>query len=390
MTRQLYYEDTYASAFQAVVTDCQKADGCFWVTLDQTLFYPEGGGQPADHGTLNGIAVTDVQEKDGEILHQTEEALAIGTKVQGNIDWGRRFDLMQNHSGEHIISGVICETYHCDNVGFHMGADNVTIDFNHKIPTEDLPLLEQRANEAIYRNILLAVSHPSPQELQELPYRSKKELTGDVRIVTAEGYDCCACCGLHVSHAGQIGIIKILSAQNYKGGTRIELVCGSRALRDYREKNDTAAKISHLLSVPPAQIGAAAEALKAERDLLKKQLSQLKYETFRRQAAALPKETANYLCFADGIDGKDLIHLGDLFAASISGTAAVFTETPNGYRFLLFNRGAEVNALLKEMQACFGCKGGGKPNAVQGNVTAKKEDLVRFFAEKGFAMEETL
>ena len=192
----------------------------------------------------------DVKDKDGVVLHITDKPLTVGDVVIGNIDWNHRFDLMQQHSGEHILSGIICAKYDCNNVGFHIGKDTVTIDFDAKIPKEDLCMLEQKANTAIWQNVPSEVVYPTPQVLEEMTYRSKKALTGKVRILRMGDYDCCACCGTHVNKAGEIGMIKILSAQNYKGGTRLEIVCGMRALAEYQNKTENATIISELLSVP--------------------------------------------------------------------------------------------------------------------------------------------
>ncbi|MBR6652269.1 MAG: alanyl-tRNA editing protein, partial [Anaerotignum sp.] len=257
MTEKLYYLDAYATTFTAKVLECTEDKKNWKVVLDRTLFYPEGGGQPADMGTLGGVKVLDVHEKDDIITHTTDKPLEVGAEVEGEIDWERRFDLMQNHSGEHILSGVICQKYGCDNVGFHMGKEMITIDLNTKIPEEDLPWLEEKANEAIWNNVPVGIRYPSKEELDALDYRSKKELEGQVRIVNVGDYDCCACCGTHVKLAGEIGLIKIISSQNYKGGTRLELLSGKRALQDYRKKNDVSAQAGQLLSVPAEKVDGA-------------------------------------------------------------------------------------------------------------------------------------
>ena len=242
MTEKLYYRDAYATKFTARVLDCTEEKKHWTVILNRTLFYPEGGGQPADIGVLGGVRVLDVHERGEDIVHTTDKPLPVGAEVEGEIDWEHRFDLMQNHSGEHILSGVICGRYGCDNVGFHMGKESITIDLNTKIPAEDLPYLEEKANEAIWKNVPVGIRYPSKEELAKLEYRSKKELEGQVRIVNVGEYDCCACCGTHVKLAGEIGQIKIIGAQNYKGGTRLELLCGKRGtILHYVENNQAVA-----------------------------------------------------------------------------------------------------------------------------------------------------
>ena len=228
-TKKLYYDDPFLREFSAQVLSCEEVKGGFSVVLDATAFYPEGGGQPADRGTLGMIRVLDVHEKDGVITHLCDGGFEPGETVKGAIDWARRFDHMQQHSGEHICSGLICERFGCDNVGFHMGADIVTIDFNAEIGWEELMEIEARANRYIYEDHAIDIQFHRGAELEAIDYRSKKPLEGDVRIVSFPGADCCACCGTHVSRSGQVGIVKFLSCQKFREGVRIELLCGERA-----------------------------------------------------------------------------------------------------------------------------------------------------------------
>ena len=219
MTEKLYYQDAYRKEFSAVVEEVIDEDRFVKIRLDRTAFYPEGGGQGADHGSLtlpDGriLEIIDVQETDDEIWHVADQITppVPGTRVAGKIDWERRFDHMQQHSGEHIVSGMICARFHCDNVGFHLGEDVVTIDFNHKITMEEAEEIEQQADRYIWEDHMFEVLWPTPEELQDLAYRSKKELEGDVRIARFPGADTCACCGTHVSSSAQVGLVKFLSA----------------------------------------------------------------------------------------------------------------------------------------------------------------------------------
>lgn len=388
MTEKLYYQDAYATKFTAKVLECVPNGKYYDVILDKTLFYPEGGGQPADMGILGGVKVLDVHEKNDSITHTAEQPLEIGAEVEGEIDWARRFDLMQNHSGEHILSGVICAQYGCDNVGFHMGKESITIDLNTKIPAEDLPWLEEKANEAIWRNVPVGIRYPEKAELDAMEYRSKKELEGAVRIVNVGEYDCCACCGTHVRFAGEIGQIKIIGAQNYKGGTRLELLCGTRALRDSRRKNDITAEIGRFLSVPAEKTDAAVKNLLAERDTMAQAMSQLKWNYFTLQAEQISAETERILFFGDGLNSKDMTHFADLLLKRGAKCTAVFSKAGEGYAFVLLSGegSGEARVLAEEMKAAFGCKGGGKPDAVQGRVNTEKKALQDFFAAKGFWM----
>ena len=263
-TEKLYYADPFLTDFTATVLDCQPGKNGYLVTLDRTAFYPEGGGQPADHGVLDRAAVTDVHEKNGVILHNVDRAVEIGKTVTGAIDWGRRFDHMQQHSGEHICSGLICERFHCDNVGFHMGADIVTIDFNADISWEELLEIEAKANQYLYENHPIDIQFHRGAELEAIDYRSKKALEGDVRIVAFPGADCCACCGTHVLRSGQVGLVKFLSVQKFREGVRIELLCGKRALEYLSKTWEQAKAIGQRLSVKPVDSEAAVERLEGE------------------------------------------------------------------------------------------------------------------------------
>ncbi len=388
MTEKLYYQDAYATKFTAKVLECTEDKQGYKVVLDRTLFYPEGGGQPADMGTLGGVNVLDVHEKNDIITHTTDKPLEVGAEVEGEIDWERRFDLMQNHSGEHILSGVICGKYGCDNVGFHMGKEIITIDLNTKIPDADLPWLEEKANEAIWTNAPVGIRYPSKEELDALEYRSKKELEGQVRIVNVGEYDCCACCGTHVKLAGEIGQIKIIGAQNYKGGTRLELLCGKRALQDYRKKNDVANEAGRLLSVPGVKADSAVKNLLAERDELIQTLNQLKWKCFTQKAEQVAEGTENILFFGDGLNSKDMTHFADLLLKKGAKRTAVFSKNGEGFAFVLLSTEKDARTFADEMKEPFGCKGGGKPDAVQGRVGAEKKELQAFFEGKGFLIEE--
>ena len=225
MTEKLYERDSFLTHFSARVLDCRADRQGFWVELDRTAFFPEGGGQPWDTGTLSGVAVREVHIQNEKILHLCAQALEPGSTVEGEIDWHRRFDLMQQHSGEHIVSGLAHQKFGCENVGFHLGAERVTIDLSVELSAEDLRWLEDAVNRYIWEDRPVLVSCPAPEELQKIPYRSKKALTGQVRIVEFPGADLCACCGTHVNTAGQVGLVKLLSWGKFRSGLRIELVC---------------------------------------------------------------------------------------------------------------------------------------------------------------------
>lgn len=389
MTEKLYYKNAYETKFTGCILFCQKSkEGSYHIILDKTLFYPEGGGQPGDKGVLGGVSVFDVHEKNGEIIHYTDGPLEVGLEVMGEIDWDNRFDLMQNHSGEHILSGIICKKYGCDNVGFHMGKDSITIDFNTQIPGEDLPCLEEKANEAIWLNTPLSISYPSKEELGALDYRSKIEITGEVRIVQAGEYDCCACCGTHVKLAGEIGMIKIVSAQNYKGGTRLELLCGKRGLAHYRKIHQAASEVAKALSVPEDKIDGALSKVFSEKDSLIQEVKKWKWESFLNKIDKLPKNEENSLILEDGLNGKDMTALADLAAAKTGGRALILTPSDSGFSFVLVSRKKDARTIVEEMKKIFDCKGGGKDEAVQGKLNGERVKIIHYFQGNGFILAE--
>ena len=386
--KKLYYADSHLKEFTAVVTGCAEAKGGWAVTLDATAFYPTGGGQECDLGVLGGANVLDVKEQGEDIIHLCDAPLEVGSRVAGAIDWQRRFDHMQQHSGEHLVMGQIFQKFGYHNVGFHMGKEMITIDLNTKIPEEDLPWLEEKANEAIWNNAPVGIRYPSKEELDALDYRSKKELEGQVRIVNVGEYDCCACCGTHVRLAGEVGLIKIISSQNYKGGTRLELLCGKRALQDFRKKNDVAAEAGKLLSVPAEKVDGAVKNVLAERDALNQTLTQLKWKYFSLKAEQVAEGTENILFFGEGLNSKDMTSFADLLLKKGAKRTAVFSPSGDGFAFVLLSTEKDGRDFADAMKEPFACKGGGKPDAIQGRVTGTKKGIKAFFEEKGFLVEE--
>lgn len=281
---KLYYKDVYQRKFHAKVVQCRPGKKGYEVALDQTAFYPEGGGQPYDTGTLGKAKVLEVHSKDGEVWHDTDCPLEVGSQVEGNIDWDRRFDLMQQHSGEHLVSGLIHEKYGYDNVGFHMGTDRITIDFNGIVPEEDLPKLEEKINEVIWENIQTRVLYPTEEELKQLCYRSKKELSGWVRLVEFPGTDLCACCGLHVTYTGEIGMVKLLSVQKFREGVRMEMISGKRVLDYLNEISEQNHQISVQLSAKPGETAAAVRRLAEENFRLRGRVMDMEAEAFEQEA----------------------------------------------------------------------------------------------------------
>ena len=379
-TKKLYYDNPFLQRFAAVVTACEEAKGGWAVTLDQTAFYPEGGGQPYDTGTLGGVKVLEVHEKGGVVTHLCGAPLAVGESIEGEIDWARRFDHMQQHSGEHICSGLICARFHCDNVGFHMGTDTVTIDFNADISWDALAEIEEAANRYIYEDHPIDIQLHRGAELDAIDYRSKKPLEGDVRIVTFPQADCCACCGTHVARSGQVGLVKFLSVQRFRDGVRIELLCGGRALRYLSSCWEQSLHIAQALSVKPTASFAGVERLLTELSALKQRCARLEESVFA-QTAAQYEGKGDVLLFEDEMSGDSLRKLCDAVASTCGGRCAVFAGTDGAYKYAIGLVSGDLRELTKKLNAELSGRGGGKPNFVQGSVAAARRAVEKFFCE---------
>lgn len=378
-TRKLYYEDCHMSRFTARVLSCTQTEKGFEMILDATAFYPEGGGQAADTGMLGNVHVLDTRERGEEIVHLCDGALEVGTQVEGVLDYEARFIRMQQHSGEHIVSGILHRRYGCSNTGFHMGSERTVIDFDAVIPPEALPEIEQEANSAIWHNIPIRCWYPSPEELPTVPYRSKKALPWPVRIVEIPGFDTCACCGTHVASAGEIGLIKLFSAIPFRGGTRIEMACGIPALRFMNAVYDQNLQVSRLFSAPVTQTGAAAKQFSDQLAAQKYRIVELERKIFAATAAGYAGK-GDVLHFEDSLDSTGIRELADAIAETCGGTAAVFSgDDTNGYGFCLVTRNGDLRQFCKEMTASLNGRGGGKPICQQGRVSAKQSGIEEFF-----------
>ena len=381
-TKQLYYVNPHISRFSARVLSCEETGKGFAVILDQTAFYPEGGGQAADTGLLGTARVLDVREQNEFIVHFCDSALPVNAAVEGIIDYDLRFDRMQQHTGEHIVSGLINARYGYHNTGFHMGTESTTIDFDGVIPAEDLPLLEMQANEAVWKNLAVNCWIPSPQELPGVTYRTKRALPWPVRIVQVPGYDSCACCGTHVTHTGEVGVIKLLSAIPFRGGTRMEMACGRRALAILNNAYDQNRQVSQAFSAKMQETGEAARKMNELAAAQKYRITGLEKQIFAGIAAGYTG-AGNVLHFEADLDGTGVRELADAIAASCGGTASVFSGNDgDGYAFCLIARNGDLRQLGREMVSTLQGRGGGKPNCQQGRVQTDRASIEAFFAEK--------
>ena len=377
-TRRLFYEDSHLTEFTATVTSCAPAEGGWRITLDATAFYPEGGGQACDLGTLGGARVLDVQEMKDEIFHLCDSPLEIGAAVTGRIDWARRFDLMQQHSGEHIVSGIICGRFGYHNVGFHVGSDRMEIDFDGPVPLDALTEIERLANEAVWQNLPLRCWYPSEEELPSVPYRSKKALEYPVRIVEFPGVDSCACCGVHVKNTGEIGLIKLISCVKFHSGVRIELCCGSRALALTQAVFAQNKLVSQAFSAKMLETGAAATKMNEQLAAEKLRANTLQTQLLRQTAQSY-ENAGNVLHFEENLTGTQLRELADAIAKVCSGRAAVLSGSGNSWNICMLHPGGDLNPVIARLKEAFPARGGGKPGSFQGTVQAERAALEAFF-----------
>ena len=380
---ELYYQDAYLREFEAEVVSCTPMKNGWAVTLNRTAFYPEGGGQPGDHGTIGGIEVFDTHTRDGAVVHCLREPIEPGTPVHGVIDWERRFDLMQQHSGEHIFSGLIHKCFGYENIGFHLGEDTVTLDFSGPLTEADLLKIELMANEHIWGNSETQISYPSEEELESLEFRSKKELHGTVRIVTFPGADVCACCGTHVRFAGEIGLIKVLFWQNRKSGTRVDIVCGRRALNYVRDIYAENMKISHLLSANVKETSSAVERTLHELGVLRGERHRAALTALEAEKSALHDGMPLAILFTDGIDTRDLrTFCNQIIEEKKIGTCAAFSRKEEGYQYVILSRSADLRPIGTALNTAFSGRGGGQAEMIQGALSGAESDIRTFLEEQ--------
>lgn len=396
-TIKLYDMDAYATEFEADIICCEpnKADDKrFDIILNQTLFFPEEGGQSPDMGILGGYRVVDVQIKNGVITHTVETSagdccetekkaeLAAGVHVQGKIDWQHRFYNMQQHSGEHIFSGIVHRRFGFENVGFHLSDSVVTMDFSGVLSPEDIAEVEHEVNVAISKNIPIEVTYPSRDELAQLEYRSKIEIEGQVRIVTVPGYDVCACCAPHVKRTGEIGMLKVMNYQNYKGGIRVSILCGFRALEAFRQKCDIISELMGIFTTNQEALVDNVTKLKAVNQSLKSELGTAKSALLDYKVAELPTDTDNAVLFEGGIDTNTARNCVNALVEKYSGFSAFFMgNDEEGYSFIIGSKNADCNTVAAALRNKLGARGGGKPVMVQGSVKAAKSEIEEVLKE---------
>ena len=381
MTEKLFYTDSHMQEFTAEVVSCRPCDNGYEAVLSRTAFFPEGGGQAADTGVIDGIRVYDVQEKGEQIFHYLEGELEEGKTVTGQIDWDKRFSRMQQHSGEHIVSGIVHARFGYDNVGFHMSSDVLTVDLSGVLSETQLAEIEAETNRKIWENSEVEITYPSREELDKLDYRSKKELTGQVRLVRFPGSDLCACCGTHVTHTGEIGAVKILTVENFHEGIRLTMICGKRVMDYLNMVNDQNRQVSMKLSAKIGETAAAVTRLQDENFRLKGQVNHM-FDELCTVEAKNWEGAGSVLLFHEGLEADQVRRMADAVMQKCSGCCAVFSANGDGsYKYAIGEQNGDLRQFTKEMNAALNGRGGGKPFFVQGSVQAAEEEIRRFFEQ---------
>lgn len=375
MQERIYYKDNYLTEFDAKVMDCINDNGLIKVVLNDTAFYPEGGGQKADIGKIDDVNVIDVQEKNGIVYHTVDKEIEIGKEVKCKVDFETRFSNMQHHTAEHIVSGLVCSKYNAENVGFHMGKDAVTIDFNVLLNKEQLMEIEQLSNEAVFKNVPIKVTNYTKEEASKIKYRSKKELEGIIRIVEIPGYDICACCGIHVARTGEIGIIKLLDVEKYKSGCRVSLLCGKKALGNYNNIYNQIDETSTLLSVKHNEIIDNVKELLDKNNELKHQNLYLKYQMFDMEISNKNIDENQFIVKEKLEPSEMKVFCTKLQDKALDISGVFSKENDELYRFQIMSKKSDLKPLAQRMISEYNGKGGGSNNLIQGQLNITDEQV---------------
>ena len=389
MTEELYYTSAYITEFVAKVVSCkasEKYKDKFEVVLDKTAFFPEQGGQGCDGGVLKfGQDETEAKVEyvgiaGAIITHIVDREIPAGTEVYGTIDWAHRFSNMQQHTGEHIFSGLVNARFGYDNVGFHLSDSEVTMDYNGPITQEEIREIEMKANEVIWDNLEVLCEFPSEDKLKEIPYRSKKELSGDVRIVTIPGVDICACCAPHVIRTGEIGILKVVGLQNYKGGVRVNILCGKRALEYISKQVDIVSELSGKFTTSADKVMTSVNKLSEENMELKSRLAEAMDSLIEYEVKEIDPALENVVIVRDGLDNNSMRKLVNLLTEDHKGYCGVFSSAgDNNYRYIIgsSDAGRDCREVANVLRSEFGAKGGGSAQMVQGSLTTEDIEKIK-------------
>ena len=379
MTEKLYYIDAYTSQFSATVLSCEPEGDLFAVTLDRTAFFPEEGGQYADTGYIENVRVLDAKERGGIIYHMTSEPVTVGATLECGIDFADRYEKMQCHTAEHILSGLIHKNFGFDNVGFHLGDDYVTMDISGVLSRAELDMIEDMANEAVFKNVAVTAVFPTAEELPALEYRAKLDITENVRIVNIEGYDSCACCAPHVARTGECGLIKILDFQKLRGGIRMFITAGRRALLGYRELFRSAGEISRLLSVPKSEVAAGVEKLAADLEAERAAFKSYRLAVVKEKAAALAPCDANAVVRLNGLTPEELRIYATEAYNKVGGILVAVCGVDGDYKYVIASNTVDLKPIIKDINSSLFGRGGGSSSMAQGSFAATISEIERYF-----------
>lgn len=377
-TDKLYDIDSYMSTFDALVLSCEKYEGGYNIVLDRTAFFPEEGGQTADTGVIGNAKVLNVKEKDGILFHYCDLPLEVGKVHTAHLDFDARFDKMQNHTGEHIVSGITHSLYGYENVGFHLSDNLVSLDFDGPLTREQLDKIEVLANRAICENVPIKAYYPSSQELKKINYRSKLDLEENVRIVTIEGYDNCACCAPHLKTSGEVGIIKLLDFEKHKNGVRIYIKCGMRALCDYRERYHSTQKISQLLCSKQDEVALSVAALCEEKEEMKYKMGGLQKKVIDYAIKSITPPEENLIVFEDDLDADNMRYYAN-GATPLCKIFAIFVGKDGNYNYICSSKSENMKGFAVSLNKSLNGRGGGSERMIQGTVYADKNQIKSFF-----------
>ncbi len=377
MTQKLYYENQYIKEFEAEVISCEKRDDeKYDVVLTKTAFFPEGGGQDADSGKIDGVHVEYVFEKGDDVCHITEKAVEVGKNVKCEIDYKKRFRLMQIHSGEHIFSGTAHELYGAENTGFHVGHDGVVVDFDRVLTPEQIEKVEKITNEIIWQNRRISSSFPTADEAERISFRSKKEISGQIRLITIENCDICACCGIHTKSTGEVGILKVISSAKKRQGSSLTMLIGQDAFFDYQAKHRQLAMISSSLALKPLEVAEGVEKLKNEIASLKYEMGQMKLNIFKEKIESYTGETG--IIFEKDLTPDEVRKMCDMLAEKVTVAAVFCGDDDSGYKYTIASRKKDLRQLAKNFNSSCAGRGGGKPEMVQGTASECREKIEKF------------
>ena len=380
-TEKIYDTQPHKYDFTANVLSCEQKEGAFEVTLDKTAFFHEGGGQECDTGKIGDARVSYVYEKDGTVYHVCDKAAS--GEALCSVDAAPRFSRMQNHSAEHIVSGIIHSLFGYDNVGFHLGDDRVTLDINGKLGKDDIERVELLANEAVWKNLPVRVKYISPDETEKTEYRYKKEIEGRIRVVTIEGVDSCACCAPHVERTGEIGMIKLVDPMNYKGGTRVFMLAGDKAFADYSERYRQTREISVMLSAKQGEICDAVSRLAAELEKEKAALSEKKKEIASYIVKEAVQTSGEKIIFVSDLDGGSIRRVVNACVERDGALCALFSlSARGGYDYMISGGGIDLRALAQDINKSFDARGGGNAQAISGHINDTEDAIRSYFAQR--------